>query len=197
MKVIFVRHGESEGNRFGLVQGHLDFHLSTEGREQAKKSADEIRKFIGDKKPLVFSSDLVRAWETAMIICEELQLNSPIPDSRLRERNMGKLQNLHWTAVDWDVINGHDPPSGVLESRQDFLVRIQNFLTFVLRQKKTVGETVVAVTHGGTLTFIYHLLLGIDLDKVPHIRNAATHVFNLTEERGKIKGAYEEQNNDL
>lgn len=32
---------------------------------------------------------------------------------------------------------------------------------------------------------------GTDLDKVPHIGNAATHVFNLTEEKGKIKGIHE------
>lgn len=192
MRIIFVRHGESEGNRFGLVQGHLDFHLSTEGREQAKKSADEIRKFMGDKKPLVFSSDLVRSWETAMIICEELKLNNPIPDRRLRERNMGKLQNLHWTKIDWDTINGHNPPAGVLESREDFTLRIQNFFTFALRHKKTVGETAIAVTHGGTLTFIYHLLLGISLDEVSYIHNATIHVFNLTEEQDKIKSTHED-----
>lgn len=192
MRIIFVRHGESEGNRFGLVQGHLDFHLSTEGREQAKKLAGEIRKFIGDKKPLVFSSDLVRAWETAMIICEELKLNSPIPDQRLRERDMGKLQNLHWTAVDWDTVNAKDPPAGVLESRQEFIRRIKDFLKFMLCHKKTTGQIVVAVTHGGTITFIYHILSGTGLDEVPYIHNAATHVFNLTKERGKIKGVYEE-----
>lgn len=191
MRIIFVRHGESEGNRFGLVQGHLDFQLSSEGRGQAKKTVDVIRRLIGDKKPLVFSSDLLRAWETAMIICEELKLNLPIPDQRLRERDMGNLQNLHWTAIDWDTINSNDQPAGVLESRQDFILRIKNFLKFVLGQKKTVGETVIAVTHGGTLTFIYHLLLETDLNKVPYIRNAAAHVFNITEERDNIKGIVE------
>lgn len=159
----------------------MDFQLSSEGREQAKNAVDAIKKLIGNKKPLVFSSDLLRAWETAMIICEELKLNLPIPDKRLRERNMGDLQNLHWTTIDWEIVNGNTPDVPALESRGEFTQRIKNFLTFVSHQKKTVGETVIAVTHGGTLTFIYHLLLKIDLDKVPYIRNAAVHVFNLTE----------------
>lgn len=179
------------GNHYGLIQGHLDFNLSEEGRKQAVQVTGEIRKLIGGNRPLIFSSDLSRAWETATIIAEELGLNLPIPDRRLRERNMGILQDKHWTTVDWTQINGPEPKISNLETRKEFLGRIEDFLSFVSANKPAIGKTVIAVTHGGTLTFIYYLLLGIDLDKVPHIGNAVTHVFNLTEEKGKIRGVLE------
>ena len=85
MRIIFVRHGQSVGNHYGLIQGHLDFNLSDEGRKQAALTAGEIKKIIGKVRPLIFSSDLSRAWETAVIIAEELELNLPIPDHRLRK----------------------------------------------------------------------------------------------------------------
>lgn len=189
MRIIFVRHGQSVGNHYGLIQGHLDFNLSDEGRKQAALTAGEIKKIIGKVRPLIFSSDLSRAWETAVIIAEELELNLPIPDHRLRERNMGILQNTHWTTVNWEKVNKSEQKIRNLESREKLLERIADFLHFIIANKPIIGRTVIAVTHGGTLTHIYHKLLRVDVDKVPYIGNAATHVFNLTEEKGKIRGA--------
>ena len=182
------------GNQYGLIQGHFDFNLAEEGRKQAVQVTGEIRKLIGKKRPLIFSSDLSRAWETAAIIAEELKLNLPIPDRRLRERNMGILQDKHWTTVDWKQINSPEPKISNLETRKEFLGRIGDFVRFVFANKSAIGKTVIAVTHGGTLTFIYHFLLGVDLDKVPYIGNTEIRVFNLTEENGKIRGVLERKN---
>lgn len=188
MKVIFVRHGQSVGNHYGLIQGHVDFTLSDEGRKQAALTAGEIKKIIGKKRPLIFSSDLSRAWETAVIISEQSGLNLPIPDRRLRERNMGVLQNTHWTTVDWEMVNKFDHKINNLESRETLLERIVDFLAFILSNKLVIGETVIVVTHGGTLSHIYHFLLGVDVDKVPHINNASVNIFTLIKEDRKIKG---------
>lgn len=188
MRIIFVRHGQSMGNHYGLIQGHLDFNLSDEGRKQAALTAGEIKKIIGKVRPLIFSSDLSRAWETAVIISEQSELNLPIPDRRLRERNMGVLQNTHWTTVDWEMVNKFDHKINNLESREKLMERIEGFLRFILANKSVIGETVIVVTHGGTLSHIYHFLLGVDVDKVPHINNAAVHMFVLIEKNGKIRG---------
>lgn len=191
MKVVFVRHGKSIGNQYGVIQGHLDFNLSDDGRRQARSTAVEIKKLMRETKPIVFSSDLSRAWETAVIITEELGLNLPIPNRLLRERDMGILQDKHWTTIDWKQVNSQKPKINGLETRKKFQQRIDSFLRFVFANKQVIDKAIIVVTHGGTLKFIYSLLLGIDLDKVPYIDNAAIHMFNLTEEKGKIKGEYE------
>ena len=188
MKVIFIRHGQSVGNHYGLIQGNLDFNLSDEGRKQAQAAALEIKKLVGKIKPLIFSSDLSRAWETAVIIAEKLGLNLPVPDRRLRERNMGVLQNKHWTTVDWEMVNKFDHKINNLESRETLLERIVDFLRFILANKSVIGKTVIVVTHGVTLSHIYHFLLGVDVEKVPHVNNAAVHMFVLIEKNGKIRG---------
>lgn len=71
-------------------------------------------------RPLIFSSDLSRAWETAVIIAEELELNLPIPDHRLRERNMGILQNTHWTTVNWEKVNKSEQKSEIWNQEKSF-----------------------------------------------------------------------------
>lgn len=180
------------GNHYGLIQGHLDFNLSDGGRGQAAQTAVEIKKIIGKERPLIFSSDLSRAWETAVIISEKSGLNLPVPDRRLRERNMGVLQNTHWTTVNWDKVNKSEQEIRNLETREKLLGRIADFLNFIFANKPVLGETVIAVTHGGTLSHIYHFLLGVDVDKVPHINNAAAHIFDLIKKNGKIRGRLKE-----
>jgi broad specificity phosphatase PhoE len=179
------------GNHFGLIQGHLDFNLSDEGRRQAIRTSGEIKKIIGKERPLIFSSDLSRAWETAVIISEQLGVDLPIPDRRLRERNMGILQNTHWTTVNWEKVNKSEQKIINLETRERLLERIADFLNFIMANKPVIGEAVIAVTHGGTMTHIYHLLLEVDIDKVPHIGNASANIFTLVEESGKIRGKFE------
>lgn len=187
MKFIFVRHGESEGNHFGLIQGHLDFHLSDEGRKQALTAASEIKKTIGNDKPLIFSSDLSRAWETAVIISESLHLQTPIPDRRLRERHMGILQDQHWTKINWEIINSPRPLISGLETRDMITKRIFDFVQFSLNQVSPITDTIIAVTHGGTLTFLYHFLLETKFEDIPHLPNASVHSFKVSIGSNKIK----------
>jgi len=74
MKVIFVRHGEAQGNRDGVVMGaRLDLPLTEKGREDARETAAVLRG-SGFEIDHVVSSPLVRALETAKIIVEELGL---------------------------------------------------------------------------------------------------------------------------
>lgn len=189
--MIFVRHGRSEGNQYGLVQGHLDFNLADEGRTQVVQAAREIKKLIGGKRPLVFSSDLSRSWETAVIITEELKLPPPIPDRRLRERDMGELQDRHWTTVDWENVNSDTPTIANLESRENVIRRIHDFLLHIIGQEEIVSDTAIVVTHGGTLAFMYHLLLSIGLNNVPKLSNATIHVFHVTMKHRRLNAIKE------
>ncbi|KAJ7286368.1 phosphoglycerate mutase-like protein [Mycena rebaudengoi] len=90
--VYVVRHGETQENREGIIQGQLDTALNDTGVEQARLVANALRAVPFD---FAYSSDLVRALKTAQIIVErqegavELQAQE-----ELRERNMGNLQGI-------------------------------------------------------------------------------------------------------
>lgn len=57
-KIYFVRHGETDENRRGLIQGHLDTNLNAIGLEQSEVVAKELQSVPFDEG---FSSDLKRA----------------------------------------------------------------------------------------------------------------------------------------
>src|SRR3990167_4625255 len=86
--IYVVRHGESEWNVKGLIQGQSDSPLTQSGERQAFLLAKELKNI---KFGAVFSSDLVRAKRTADMIALERSL--AIQTSKaLIERNFGKLE---------------------------------------------------------------------------------------------------------
>ena len=71
MRILLLRHGQSEANKEHIIQGHMDSPLSDLGRDQAKN----VGKKLLDSEitfDAVYSSDLIRAKETAKIITKIL-----------------------------------------------------------------------------------------------------------------------------
>ena len=85
-----IRHGETEANRGGIFQGHMDVPLSDKGRKQAELVARALQDIHFNA---VYTSDLSRAAETARAIME-YQDCGLISDRRLRELYGGNLQGL-------------------------------------------------------------------------------------------------------
>lgn len=82
--LLLVRHGQSTWNAIHRWAGQADPPLSEEGRRQARQLGRRLRSFPFQ---LVVSSDLSRASETASVIAEELGIDAPEADARLRERH--------------------------------------------------------------------------------------------------------------
>ena len=77
--IYIVRHGETDWNVLGKLQGSKDIPLNEKGIEQAK----ELREILKDVKfDIVFASPLQRTLKTAEIICD----NEIIKDERIIER---------------------------------------------------------------------------------------------------------------
>lgn len=93
MDILFVRHGESEANVLGRMQGRLDSPLSALGREQASVlgawMAERALTFDA-----AYCSPLSRARETAEIVCQSLRRPAPLSDPELQEIHAGELQGL-------------------------------------------------------------------------------------------------------
>lgn len=86
-----VRHGETDWNREGKYTGQSDIPLNDYGRLQARMAADQL---CEHNPQIIYSSDLLRALETAQIITEEVHV--PIKtDIRLREINQGEWEGMH------------------------------------------------------------------------------------------------------
>ena len=70
--ILLARHGETDWNRERRIQGHTDRPLTDEGRTQASVLAEELDR---DPPDAVYSSDLVRAHETARIVANRFGLD--------------------------------------------------------------------------------------------------------------------------
>jgi probable phosphoglycerate mutase len=92
-RILFLfRHGETDWNREGRLQGHTDTPLNATGLAQAQALGDSLR---AHRLDAVVSSDLLRAWTTAQIIAESLGVPL-ISEPGLREAQLGAAEGLLW-----------------------------------------------------------------------------------------------------
>ncbi len=168
MYLLLIRHGETDWNSQGRMQGRIDMPLNIRGIEQAERLAQRLAE--EEKIDVLYTSPLSRARATAEIIAQRFSL-SPVPDLRLVERSVGKLEGL---TVDefrqtypelyrlWHEGNDHFRlPDG--ETRDECAERIQSFLAML--RSRHAGARVALVTHGGTLSLMLGASIGLDLTK--------------------------------
>jgi broad specificity phosphatase PhoE len=142
-RIILARHGETDWNREQRWQGHSDRPLNDTGREQAEALAAEL---AGQPIAAVYSSDLVRAHETARVVADRLGLDV-VTVPGLRERRFGSWEGLQDVDVErlYPGING--PPDG--ESRVEMLDRVLESLEAIAHANR--DRTVLVVSHGGPI----------------------------------------------
>jgi len=92
-RILFLfRHGETDWNREGRLQGHIDTLLNTTGLAQARALGESLRRHRLDA---VLSSDLSRARTTAQIVA--MAIGAPLfIETGLRETNVGAAEGLLW-----------------------------------------------------------------------------------------------------
>lgn len=91
-----ARHGETDWNALGVLQGWLDVPINAVGRRQAAEMAEELAttRFVA-----VWTSPLIRALETAEIIAGRLGLPAPSSHEGLKERGFGEIQGMPKTEL--------------------------------------------------------------------------------------------------
>lgn len=171
MKLLLVRHGETDGNVERRLQGPDD-PLTERGRRQAR----ELATHLAGRADIValYASPLARAWETAGAIGGELGID-PVPRPGLAEIDIGDAAGLtfdEWAERHPDQAKrfGDDGlefrwPGG--ESGRDVAVRTAAEIEDVLETHRRETGAVVLVSHGGALAWILSHLLGESDDKWP------------------------------
>jgi 2,3-bisphosphoglycerate-dependent phosphoglycerate mutase len=92
-RILFLfRHGETDWNREGRLQGHTDVALNGTGIEQARGLGERLREY---RLEAVLSSDLMRARTTAEIVATSLDIPLAL-DPGLRETDVGAAEGLLW-----------------------------------------------------------------------------------------------------
>lgn len=162
MGIIYIaRHGETEWNAQGRIQGHTDINMSDKGRQQAQALAQRLSQISFD---VAYSSDMSRTSETAQIVLGE----SGVPlhtTPQLREYNKGVFEGLtvHEYARKYpdlyhaSLLNDLDfAPIGGETIRQS-TARMAQFVHSL--KERHLDDTVLIVGHGGSLrSFIVALL---------------------------------------
>jgi broad specificity phosphatase PhoE len=150
--LLLVRHGETDWNADGRLQGQTDRPLSDFGRRQARQLAEKLD---GEQFAALYSSDLSRARETAEIVGERLGLAVGL-DPDLREKDWGNWEGL--TAAERDRVEFvGEPTEAHLERTLRALRRIS---------ERHPGVRVLVVTHGGSMRRAQTAAMGMALPVV-------------------------------
>jgi len=167
-ELLLVRHGETDWNAEGKLQGHTDRPLNDYGRRQAQALAERI---AGESIDAVYASDLSRARETAEILAEKFGL-TVVVDPDLREKNWGNWEGL--TSDERLHIEFEGETSQAHRDRT--LSAVQRIVD------RHPGERIVVVTHGGSLRRLQAAVSGF---ASPVIENCA--VWGLAHEDGRFR----------
>lgn len=162
MKLLLIRHGQTEWNVQKRIQGWQDSALTSSAIEQLNGMPIPVL-----NNPQVFSSDLGRAYKSATIIANRLNTHV-VTDERLRERRFGQLEGkvidqdlslrTHWNAYHQRYVRKITTIFGV-ESEDLFENRIFDFLAE--RVNMSSDSDMVLVSHGEWLRAFLNVMKGI------------------------------------
>ncbi len=180
MKLVLIRHGQTQWNSERRVQGRTDIPLNEKGRAQAQRIAERLK---GEAFDAIYASPLLRASETAKIIAQYHSL--PVEaDGDIIEIQFGKWEGLtsaelnelyHDLFVDWGWIERPDACSEMgSESQQEVLARS---LRFVERLRSRHGDDarVLVVCHTMPIKLIIAHFIGIPYNRIRslHVENCS------------------------
>lgn len=162
MKIYLVRHGETDANKNKIMQGQSqNLQLNENGVRQATTLKNKLTDI---KFNICFTSPMIRAWSTAMILVgDRVEIKE---DKRLVERYLGNLEGKERTNYDakkyWNYeLNSNDEE---VEPIQDIFKRCNNFIND-LKNNYSDSDTILVVSHGAVTRCLHHILKNSNLNK--------------------------------
>ena len=190
--LILIRHGESEANRQGIFAGQIDPDLQDKGLEQAQLTAKYVAENYNVEK--IYSSDLQRAYKTAICLAEELDLEVT-KDKDLREIDGGQWEGIKFSDLsveypaEYDIWLNHIGHSSCVggESVKQLADRIMSALTKIAKEND--GKIVAIATHATPIRAAQSVIKSGTVDEmenIPWVSNASVTVFEYNNNVWKI-----------
>jgi uncharacterized phosphatase len=148
-----VRHGETDWNLVGRIQGSTDIPLNATGREQARATGEKMQ---GRRWDVLVSSPLSRAMETASIIASCIGMPEPTPVADIVERHYGEAEGM--TGPELEAFYPNDTPVPGRETREAVKARVIAALHAIAAENK--GKNVIVVAHGGVIRAVLQSTTG-------------------------------------
>jgi len=188
--LILVRHGETEWNLDGRIQGHSDSPLTARGSQQGRQAAERL---AGMNISAVYASDLGRALDTGELIAAPhgLEVRTMLG---LRERCYGAFEGKTAEEIRASDPDGFErwlsdrqrlaPPGG--ETQAELAGRVMRALHEIAGAH--LGETVAVATHGGPIKSALFAVLDIPVDSWDRawVSNGSVTVLCGTREEFKV-----------
>ena len=202
--LILVRHGESEWNRAGRIQGQVNSPLTDLGINQAKAIRDYLSGILINQELEIYTSPLDRALQTAEIIAQGIDYPSRkiIIEERLNDFNLGEISGTFgWDKVaeifpEQAQLKLQDPmrfhPSGG-ESGIEFQARLRSLLEDLMDD----GTLKLMVSHGIVNKFIRGILKNLSGKEMVELGESQNTIYRLEqgeETEIKIPPAIREKN---
>lgn len=194
LDIHIFRHGQTESNRTGKVQGHLDSPLTPMGTSQAEHLGLYLSKQDGNFNAF-YSSDLGRAVATAKIVSKAQNLPITV-EPRLREICFGKVEGLSWVDIESlypeQARSWHQHEKGACmpggESRESIKLRLKELLSEWIEVH--AGQKILVCTHGGIISCLAAIVLKLQPGQRPmlNIANSAIHHLRLQKGNWSIQG---------
>ncbi len=195
MKLLVIRHGESEADLLDVHEGRADFALTERGHKQAEAMANYVVDNYNISK--IYASTLTRAKQTAHHLSDKTGIPI-IFDENLMEFNNGLLAGLPRAVVREKYPEVPNLPIDKAvygqESQVEFRQRAENALSRILNEAES-DETIAVVSHGGMINQLYRSFFNMPVDCVYFFNTADTgiHIWSLTDrERRVIKANFDE-----
>ncbi len=195
MKLLVIRHGESEADLLDVHEGRADFALTERGHRQAKAMANYVADNYNISK--IYASTLTRAKQTAQHLSDKIGI--PIVfNEDLMEFNNGLLAGLPRAVVREKYPEIPDLPIDKAvygqESQVEFRQRAENALAKIISESQP-DETIAVVSHGGMINQLYRSFFSMPVNCIYFFNTADTgiHIWSLTDrERRVIKANFDE-----
>lgn len=164
MRLLIIRHGESEADLLDVHEGRADFPLTMRGHKQAESMAQFVKKNFDISA--IYCSPLKRAYQTAQHLSEATEIPLTV-DEKLMEFNNGLIAGLERAVArkKYPFVENLPIHSSVYEqeSALEFRFRADYILSKIISETAP-DRTIAVVTHGGMINQLYRCFLRLPVD---------------------------------
>ena len=165
-QIITIQHTQSQHHVNGMVGSWTDWHLTERGREQAERIARRLMPHLADRQWTLYSSDLLRAQETAAPLAQLLGTEMRLRPE-LRDRNLGPAvgKSVQWLRENLEMQERtvDDRLFREAESRRDAWKRLAPFFREIMEGGE---ENIILVSHGDLLSIFNVMFLGLPVEAI-------------------------------